>query len=81
MPGGKGTRHAAQRGYRERALSDPNVPVIRNYRMPDGTTKVEVDPEYERRYREHMMDASAQPTYRDDPTYNLKKPRRKRAAP
>lgn len=56
---------------------DPNMPVIRNYLMPDGSRKIEVNPEYERRYREHMMNAAAQPNWRDDPTYNLRKKRKK----
>ena len=55
---------------------DPAMPVIRNYRMGDGTTKTEVDPDYERRYREHLI-ASAPPQdfphYKDDPTYHMKR--------
>jgi hypothetical protein len=52
---------------------DPNLPCIRDYRMGDGTHKTEVDPDYERRYREHLMQTSSHPSYRDDPTYNLKR--------
>lgn len=52
---------------------DPLMPVIRSYRMPDGTTRTEVDPDYERRYREHMMSAGVQPGFRDDPTYDMKR--------
>lgn len=55
---------------------DPNMPVIRNYRMADGSRKVEVDPDYEHRYRAHMMSAAEQPYYRDDPTYNLNRKER-----
>jgi hypothetical protein len=56
---------------------DPNMPVIRDYRMGDGTTKVVVDPNYERRYREMLMETSAHPNYKLDPTYDLKKQRKK----
>lgn len=52
---------------------NPNMPVIRRYTMRDGTTKTEVDPDYEHRYREFMMTSSALPSWRDDPTYNLRK--------
>lgn len=52
---------------------DPNLPCIRNYRMGDGTKRVEVDPEYERRYREMLMETSAHPSHRYDPTYNMRK--------
>ena len=50
-----------------------NPPVIRNYRMGDGSVKTEVDPDYERRYREMLMQTSAHPSWKADPTYNLKK--------
>jgi hypothetical protein len=56
---------------------DPNLPCIRDYRMGDGTRKIEVDQDYERRYREMLMETSAHPSYRNDPTYDLKKQRRK----
>lgn len=52
---------------------DPNMPVIRAYRFGDGTVKTEVDPNYERRYREHMMTAAEQPKKDSDPTYNLRR--------
>ena len=52
---------------------DPDMPVTRNYRMGDGSRRTSVDPEYERRYREMLMETSAQPTYRSDPTYNLRR--------
>jgi len=52
---------------------DPNMPVIRRYRMGDGTTKTEVDPDYERRYREFLLHDSNQPDYHRDPTYNLRR--------
>ncbi len=50
---------------------DPDMPVLRKYRMGNGSTKTEVDPDYEHRYREHLMQVSEHPNYRDDPTYNL----------
>ena len=55
---------------------DPDMPVIRQYRMADGTRKEVVDQDYERRYREHMMSAAAQDSWRRDDTYNMR--RRKR---
>lgn len=53
--------------------TDPNLPCIRDYRMGDGSIKTEVDPDYERHYRAHLMQTSAHPGWRDDPTYNMKK--------
>lgn len=50
-----------------------DMPVIRNYKMADGTKKTIVPPDYERRYREHMMSAADQPSYKNDPTYNLRR--------
>jgi hypothetical protein len=47
--------------------------VYRTYRMPDGSTPTEIDPDYERRYRAHMIEASPQPDWRRDPTYDLKR--------
>ena len=52
---------------------DPNMPVIRSYKMADGSTRSLVDPDYERRYREHLMSAAVQPGYRDDPTYDMRR--------
>ncbi len=49
------------------------MPVSRRYLMLDGTKVTEVDPTYERRYREHMMNTAAQPCWRNDPTYNMRK--------
>ena len=54
---------------------DPSMPVIRDYRMADGTTRTFVDPDYEHRYRAHLMATSAQPDYHSDPTYHLRKDR------
>jgi hypothetical protein len=56
---------------------DPNLPVLRDYRMADGSRKTEVDPDYERRYREMLIETSIQPSWKSDPTYDLKKQRRK----
>lgn len=52
------------------------MPVIRNYRYANGTVKTEVDPDYERRYREFSLSESLHPHYSLDPTYNLRKDRR-----
>lgn len=52
---------------------DPDLPCIRNYRMPNGTLRTEVDPDYESRYRAHMIEAAEQPDWRRDPTYNLRR--------
>lgn len=52
---------------------DPDMPVVRSYKMWDGSKKTIVDPDYERRYREHMMIAAEQPRYQSDPTYNPRK--------
>lgn len=52
---------------------DPTMPVIRPYKMADGSRKEIVDPDYEHRYREHLMTAAVQPGFRDDPTYNMKR--------
>ena len=55
---------------------DPSMPVLRDYRMSDGTTRTTIDPDYERRYREMLMETSVQPNWKNDPTYDLKrKPR------
>lgn len=50
-----------------------DAPVIRDYKMPNGARVTEVDPDYERRYREHLLSTGAQPNYKLDPTYNLKR--------
>lgn len=52
---------------------DPNMPVIRNYLMGDGSRKVVVDQDYERRYREMLMATSPHPDYKLDPTYNMRR--------
>lgn len=58
---------------------DPSMPVLRKYKMPDGSMKTEVDPEYEQRYRAHMIESASPkdfPSFRQDPTYNLRKTRK-----
>lgn len=52
---------------------DPNMPVIRNYKMGNGKQITEVDQDYEHRYREHLMQVSDNPGYKIDPTYNMRK--------
>jgi len=51
----------------------PDLPCIRAYRMASGELRTEIDPEYERRYREHMLQNADQPDWRKDPTYNLRR--------
>lgn len=52
---------------------DPTLPCIRAYRFADGQTKTEIDPAYERRYRQHQMETSDHPSWKDDPTYELRR--------
>jgi hypothetical protein len=52
---------------------DEAMPVIRNYKFINGQCKTEIDPDYERRYREHMMSNADYPNWRSDPTYNLRR--------
>jgi hypothetical protein len=59
-----------------RKWSDPNLPCIRAYTMPDGSKPVEIDPDYERRYREYLMETSVQPKWNKDPTYDMRKDRK-----
>jgi len=54
---------------------DPNLPVIREYRMANGTLLRNVDPEYEQRYRAHLLSTAAQRTYHTDPSYNWRRKR------
>ena len=53
------------------------MPVLRDYTMADGTKKHIIDPDYERRYREHLFNTTAHPSHDDDPTYDLKKQRKR----
>lgn len=52
---------------------DPNMPVLREYVMGDGSRRTIVDPDYERRYREFLMQTTAHPNWRSDPTYHSKR--------
>lgn len=56
---------------------DPQMPVIRDYVMRDGTRKTTVDPDYEHRYREFLItlpdETGAHPHWRNDPTYNMRR--------
>lgn len=54
---------------------DPSLPCIRAYRFGNGKEMIEVDPDYERRYREHLVRNGEQPSYENDPTYNLRRER------
>lgn len=58
---------------------DPNLPCIHRYTFRDGTIRTDIDPDYERRYREVLIETPnfTQPHFTDDPTYNLRKDRRK----
>jgi hypothetical protein len=49
------------------------MPVLRDYRMADGSRRTEIDPDYERRYREMLVETSAQPNWKNDPTYNMRR--------
>ena len=59
----------------------PSMPVIRSYRMPNGQLVTEVDPDYESRYRAHLLSTAAQPSWREDPTYNLMRKKHGRSNP
>ena len=53
------------------------MPVLRDYRMADGNLRTIIDLEYERGYREFLMETTKHPSYKTDPTYDLKKQRKK----
>jgi hypothetical protein len=53
------------------------MPVMRDYRMGDGSTKTVVDQDYERRYREMLMETTNHTPWHLDPTYDLKKQRKR----
>jgi hypothetical protein len=58
---------------------DPQMPVTRDYHFGDGSRKTAVDPDYERRYREMLMQTNPEstfPSWRNDPTYNMRKDRK-----
>lgn len=52
---------------------DPKMPVVRRYKMRDGTVTETVDPDYERAYREFMLGNTVEPDWHRDPTYNLRR--------
>ena len=54
---------------------DPQMPVLRKYKMGDGSVKTDIDPDYEHRYREMLMEHSPNPGWKQDPTYNMRKKR------
>lgn len=56
---------------------DPLMPVLRDYRMGDGSLRTIIDPDYEHRYREFLMETSPHPSYKTDPTYEMRKDKRK----
>ena len=51
------------------------MPVSRNYLFQDGTIMTSADPEWERRFREHLMKTLTDPEWRNDPTYNMRRKR------
>jgi hypothetical protein len=54
------------------------MPVLRDYIMGDGSTKNVVDQDYERRYRDMLLSTdNIHPSYKQDPTYDLKRQRRR----
>jgi hypothetical protein len=56
---------------------DPQMPVLRRYRMPSGEFREVVDPDYEHRYRAHLIEVECvdqrYPDWRKDPTYTLRR--------
>lgn len=52
---------------------NPAMPVCRDYRFGSGERKTVIDPDYERRYREMLMNTGAELEWYNDPTYNLRK--------
>lgn len=56
---------------------DPNMPLVRDYTFRDGRKVTEVTPEFEQEWRRMCMDLNQAPNWRHDPTYNLRKDRRK----
>lgn len=49
------------------------MPVQRDYDFPDGSKVTEVDPEYERKFREFILEKNPAPKWNEDPTYNLRR--------
>lgn len=56
---------------------DPAMPLCRNYTFANGRKVTEVPPEFEQEWRQICMQRNSMPEWRDDPTYNLRKDRRK----
>lgn len=54
---------------------DPAMPVLRDYKMGNGEVRNVIDPEYERRYREMLVQTSVEPSWKNDPTYDMRKKR------
>jgi len=52
---------------------DPNMPVMRDYRFANGEVRTVVDPDYEQRFRQHMLEAGPGDYFRFDPTYNIRR--------
>ncbi len=55
---------------------DPNMPVLRDYRMANGEIRITIDPDYEHRYREMLINTSSNLPYHCDPTYHLRRNRK-----
>lgn len=54
---------------------DPDMPVLRDYKLGNGKRKTVVEPEYEREYRKMMQETSRALPWDSDPTYDLKRKR------
>lgn len=52
---------------------DPAMPVLRDYKMANGEVRNVIDPEYERRYREMLVQTSIEPSWKQDPIYHMKR--------
>lgn len=52
---------------------NPSMPVIRDYRFGSGERKTLIDPDYERRYREMLVNTTTHVEWYNDPTYKSKK--------
>lgn len=54
---------------------DPSMSVQRDYKLRDGTKVESVTPEYEQGFRTYLLETNPGnlPSWRDDPTYNLKR--------
>ncbi len=55
---------------------NPQMPVLRDYKMGDGSIRNIIDPDYERRFRDHCMKTMDHPTWRSDPLYERKRKRK-----